>query len=338
MNCKKCNFMLEQDINFCPKCGTKVDMIEVYQFCPNCGTKNIEKQYCNDCKKDLLIPISSSYNQITNKKNNKDLTQQNFNKNLTISGDNQLICYFKRNGKIFGPLTEYELEILLKHSYIDLEVLISIDNKLNWIEVTDWKKTFVDEYGDTHFVDIDVFDRDRFNWNLAEEFAKGLSKKFYRELKNIVYFELKKGKDFEVLISRFIGINCGFVLTNYNLIIIDDIIFAKTKILDLTKIERISLNILEGKYLEIDYKESESISLYEYKVYKKYHQYILDNIEIVKLLIDISKIIKSKNVKGRLINELYRLDKLEKNEKIDPLFSGKIRIKALNLKSNAIKE
>lgn len=329
LNCKKCDFNLNRDLNFCPKCGTKVDIIEVYQFCPNCGIKNDENQFCIGCKKDLSITISSDNNHIKYNNNNQ---------NLDISSDNQLNCYFKNNGKLFGPINEFELELLLKHNYLDLDDPISINNKLNWIEVTTWKKTYLDKHDDLHFVDFDVIDSPIINYKLAELFSKGESNKINRELMNIVYSGLKNGRDYELLISYFIGVNCGFVVTSHSLIIIEDVLFAKTKILDLSKIEEIGINIFKSKYLEIDYKETDTSTLIKYKVYKKHLQYILENLEIVRLLIDISKKSNNKNVSGRLINELNRLEKLENQKIITSIFSEKIRIRALNLESNAIEE
>jgi ribosomal protein L40E len=52
MKCPKCQFNNPEDMNFCGKCGAKLERI-----CPNCNFANPpEFSFCGKCGQNLIIP------------------------------------------------------------------------------------------------------------------------------------------------------------------------------------------------------------------------------------------------------------------------------------------
>lgn len=284
--------------------------------CKECGFENeMGSNFCSSCGSKL----SSS--------------SENINEDMT--------CYYIYKDRRNGPFTQQELLSLVKHSYIEPDTYISIDNQKSWLRFNDWQKTYNDEDGNIKFVDFDIINPSAYNWMVGESFSKARSNKFYSELMN---YPLKSNRDYEILLTYFITRLAGFVLTNYHLIIIDDTFFTKTKVIKLERINNIFIDLLDGgKNLVLEFKEDDTKQRIKYKISKRYTSYIIENIEIIKLMIDINKKRKDKSTIGRLTNEINRLEKLIRDKTLgamvmfEPTPIEKIRIRALNLKSTETK-
>jgi len=55
INCRKCGKQLEEEIKFCPECGTKVWIKPTK--CPKCNNKVLkEDKFCQECGQSLEAP------------------------------------------------------------------------------------------------------------------------------------------------------------------------------------------------------------------------------------------------------------------------------------------
>ena len=56
MKCPKCQFENREDVNFCEKCGIKLE-----QVCPNCGAHiPLDREFCGKCGHDLAVALQAT--------------------------------------------------------------------------------------------------------------------------------------------------------------------------------------------------------------------------------------------------------------------------------------